>query len=280
LKYPNQYSNELQLLAQVEETMQALLPDTESTVRDAGYHHLTAGGSRVRAKLAIQAACALGLDEPASVAISSATEILHNASLLHDDLQDSDPIRRGQEAVWKKFGKNAAICTGDLFLSAAYAALARCRTERLTELICHMHQNTEKVISGQQADLEADTYTKKAYEKIARMKSGPLLGLPVELCLIAAGYSTFVPLAQQASYEIAIAYQVTDDIQDMDKDKVKGALNYTSLLTGSPTEVIDEARAYASERAKKAQRAAADLPNGSGFGLNLLAQRFIYANEH
>jgi len=274
----SRYQYELQLLAHVEDMMLSLLPDTASTIREAGYHHLTAGGSRVRARLALQAAYALGLSEQTSVAISSATEILHNASLLHDDLQDADTVRRGKEAVWQKFGKNAAVCTGDLFISASYAALACCKNERLNELVAHMHYNTEEVIVGQQADLEASDYSQQAYEKIAMMKSGPLLGLPVELCLIAAGRADSISTAQQASYEIAIAYQVTDDIQDMDQDREKGALNFTSLLVGSRDEVIAQAKVYASERARKAKRLAAELPHGSGRGLDLLAQRFVDAN--
>lgn len=266
---------ELPLLSQVEQRMLSLLPEAPSTIRAAGYHHLTAGGSRVRARLALVTADALQLDHDTSVAISSACEILHNASLLHDDLQDGDATRRGTEAVWKKFGKNAAICTGDLFISAAYAALAFCTTPKLSRLITHMHLNTEAVILGQQADLEAKDYTYDGYADIAKMKSGPLLGLPVELCLLAAGHEEAVTIARRASYEIAIAYQVADDIHDMDSDMAKGAFNFTSLLAGSRADIVREAKMFASERAKEAQRLSGLLPYDSGKGLASLAQRFI-----
>ena len=268
-------SVELRLLSQVEDRMLSLLPNVPSTVRDAGRYHLMAGGSRVRARLALQAAEALELDDNTSVSISSAVEILHNASLLHDDLQDVDITRRGQDAVWKKFGKNAAICTGDLLISAAYAALVGCNEDTLHSLITHMHQNTENVILGQQADLEAEHLTQDKYIAIAKMKSGPLLGLPVELCLIAAGQMEAVKNARQASYEIAVAYQVSDDIQDMDRDKKKGAMNFTSLSKGPRADLIEKAKLFASERALEAQRLAGLLPCGSGRGLILLAEHFI-----
>ena len=72
----------------------------------------------------MHAGLALGLSEPDVLCLAASAELLHNASLVHDDLQDQDGMRRGAPAVWKKYGSNVAICTGDLMLSAAYAALS------------------------------------------------------------------------------------------------------------------------------------------------------------
>ena len=101
---------------------QLLLPNL-SLVADAARYHFSAGGSRIRAQLGLAAAAALNLSPQASLACALAPELLHNASLVHDDLQDEDTMRRTRPAVWSRFGKDIAISTGDLLISAAYVAL-------------------------------------------------------------------------------------------------------------------------------------------------------------
>ena len=141
-------------LADVEAEMADQVSRADGLIRQAALYHLSSGGSRVRAKLALQSANALGLGVKTSLAIASACELLHNASLVHDDLQDGDAYRRGDIAVWKKFGTNAAICLGDMMVSAAYAALCSAQNEKLPALVMHMHQRVSDVIKGQHADLE------------------------------------------------------------------------------------------------------------------------------
>ena len=98
---------------------------SQSSAQLAAIYHLRSGGRRVRARLAIQACSALGLSEDDALCIAAVVELLHNASLIHDDLQDQEKLRHGCVTVWTKFGTNVAICTGDLMLSAAYGALCR-----------------------------------------------------------------------------------------------------------------------------------------------------------
>ena len=93
-------------MADVETTMIDLLACEDGVMAQAARHHLGSGGGRARARLALQSANALKLSFDTSRAISAACELLHNASLVHDDLQDGDTVRRGEFAVWKKFGSN------------------------------------------------------------------------------------------------------------------------------------------------------------------------------
>ena len=208
-------------------------------------------------------------------AISAACELLHNASLVHDDLQDRDTVRRGEEAVWKKFGSNTAICLGDLMVSAAYAAIASAPVDRMSEMIAHMHKRVSDVIGGQHADLENDCTTIAEYNEVARMKSGPLLGLPVELCLMAANFSDHVSAAMAASDAIAIAYQTTDDISDVERDIEVGGLNFLMVVEGDMTSRTLAARLHASEYSRAAIAIAKTLPYGSGHGLIALAEKFV-----
>ena len=262
-------------MADVETTMIDLLACEDGVIAQAARHHLGSGGGRVRALLALQSADALKLSFDTSRAISAACELLHNASLVHDDLQDGDTVRRGEPAVWKKFGANTAICLGDLMLSAAYAAIASAPVGRLPEMIAHMHRRVSDVIGGQHADLESDCTTIAEYNEIARMKSGPLLGLPVELCLIAADRPAHVSAAMAASDAIAIAYQTTDDISDAERDTEAGGLNFLSIVQGDMKSRVQAAHLHAREYAQTAIAIAKTLPDGSGNGLIALTKKFI-----
>ena len=239
-------------MADVETAMTDLLARDDGVMAQAARYHLASGGGRARARLALESAHALNLSFATTRSISAACELLHNASLVHDDLQDGDTVRRGKTAVWKKFGSNTAICLGDLMVSAAYAAIASAPGDQLATMIAHMHQRVGDVIGGQHADLESNCKTIAEYNDVARMKSGPLLGLPVELCLIAANRQASVSAAMTASDAIAIAYQTIDDISDAERDIEAGGLNFLAMLQGDMTTRTCVARQHASDFARSA----------------------------
>ena len=83
-----------------------------SLLRRMANYHMQSEGKRLRAILPLLVAEALGVDPGRVVPFAAACEMLHNASLVHDDLQDGDSIRRGQPAVWRKFGTPQAINLG------------------------------------------------------------------------------------------------------------------------------------------------------------------------
>ncbi|MEO1336111.1 MAG: polyprenyl synthetase family protein, partial [Myxococcota bacterium] len=85
--------------------------------------HLFTGGKRLRAKLALASLDALDGPSEAAIPWAAACELLHNATLVHDDLQDGDPVRRGRFAVWVRHGQAQAINAGDLLLMLPFIAL-------------------------------------------------------------------------------------------------------------------------------------------------------------
>ncbi len=199
-------------------------------------HHLESGGSRTRAKIGVCAGNALALHARDTVAIAAAAELLHNASLIHDDLQDVAPVRRGEPAVWKLFGADIAICAGDALISAAYSVLAAATEGALTPaLIRTTHDATARAIDGQARELtlEADTVSDfDTYQEIAGEKSGALLGLPLELALTAAGHANYSTVAREAATSLAIAYQIADDLEDeqFDMQSTARCLNAVVVL--------------------------------------------------
>lgn len=254
-------------LVQVERLMLELVVQDTGDAGMAAAHHLSAGGARIRARLALHAGRALGRPESECIAVAAACELLHNASLVHDDLQDRDKRRRGQAAVWHRHGDAVAICVGDLLLSAAYGALGRAGTEAAA-LSMRMHRRVGDVIRGQCSDLAwqgGANPSLENYERIASGKSAPLLVLPLELALTLAGRSDAVLAAAAAGSLFAIGYQIADDLQDADQDAASQELNIVSVLASAgETAPVDRARDLAILRFQQAHAAASALPSGSG----------------
>jgi len=255
--------------------------EARSDTSRAAAYHLASGGQRVRARLALSSGKALGLTDADAVSIASCVELLHNASLVHDDLQDREQYRRGVETVCAAYGHHIAICTGDLLLSAAYAALTYFSNPRLLpRLMSLVHERTSVVISGQCAGL---TPTGNAapdmalYEKIAAEKSGSLLSLPMELVMIASGKHKWIDGARRAAEHFAVGYQIVDDMEDVAQDTGSHAVNAVLVLKASESgdirRALSKAREYGLRHLAQAISGGESLPDGSGDLLKELAQK-------
>ena len=250
---------------------------SQSVAVSAANYHLQAGGSRVRGQCALHAGLMLGLSESDAICVAAAAELLHNASLIHDDLQDSDDTRRGLPAVWKKFGPNVAICAGDLMLSAAYASLGGLRDSRqVPALLTLVHARTALAIQGQCEDLGASKNTPinlGEYIKVVTAKSGELLSLSLELPFVASGKQNWVAQARDAAEAFAVAYQIADDLADVLLDKESGSLNIICILeSGEPgMNALASARLLGNQYLDKAIALSRELPFDSGATLGKLS---------
>lgn len=271
-----------QAMVLVEAKMVSLLSSNSSSSETsktltATREHLASGGHRVRAKLALQASQALGLSIDDAVILAATSELLHNASLIHDDLQDREQHRRGAEAVWVAYGEDVAICAGDLLISAAYGVLASfSNPQSLPALLKLVHERTAEVIHGQCSDLaaKADGITDiEIYKKIVVGKSGALLSLPLELAFAGAGEISAMALARQAAADFAIGYQVADDMNDIERDLQSSphCVNALIVLRSSGDQAHAQARELALNHLKLARETASTLPNDSGRLLKELA---------
>lgn len=232
------------------------------------HYHLASGGSRTRARLAIQAGHAIGLDAQTCTALAACCELVHNASLLHDDIQDGDRQRRGREAAWSLFDINTAMCAGTLMLSTAFGVIAP--INRPTGLLTtHLHQRIADLICGQTLDLAytAQSIDMQTYLKIAMRKSGSLLALPLELAMLAAQNHEAVPIAKAAGESFAVAYQIADDCQDVSQDLARGHCNIIGIMKSAgvaTSHATTEALSIAQQYLAQAEQHATDLPNDSG----------------
>jgi len=278
-------SNPNSLLGKVENHMlealrgESKLVIAESTVlSEAIEYHLRSGGQRLRARLALSAGKALGLSDEDSIAIASAVELIHNASLIHDELQDGDQFRRSLQSVWSKFGSKVAICCGDFYLSTAYACLTTInKTPALPKMIHIMHQRIAEASYGQSADLTIrnDQLTLEAYLEVVMAKSGALISLPLDLVLLLAGHDQARPLANQACKDFAVGFQILDDLRDMANDSrsadgiyrfnITAIFDHQSYGLAMSNDAIQSAKDIAIEHLKRSELSLIQLPSKAGF---------------
>ena len=188
-------------------------------------YHLSTGGKRLRALLPLATAEALGADATDLRAFAAACEILHNATLVHDDLQDGDTVRRGQPTVWAHYGEARAINLGDamlyytLVLARRLGGTAEMR-ERLTDRIL---RETLRVIDGQEREFllqQIERPSKEEYFTMVEGKTSGLFALPVAGAAMFCGASDDVIEAlERATGHLGVLFQIQDDVLDLYGDK-------------------------------------------------------------
>ena len=195
---------------------------------NALHYHFQAGGSRSRARLTYQISEAFSFTAEECAWLACIPELLHNASLIHDDLQDLGQERRNQPSLWYQYNSDIALCAGDYLISAAYACVAKLNSTHISDLITTIHAHVNDVIKGQINDLSQDKNQSlddiTAYERISAKKSGPLLAMCLTLPLVYSNQKQFVSLANTALEHFAIGYQIHDDIHDIEQDQAKNGI--------------------------------------------------------
>ena len=175
------------------------------------------GGKLLRPSLVCFSCEALGGDYRKALPFACALELVHNFSLIHDDVQDRDELRRGRPTVWVVFGTEQAINAGDglytLALRVALAARDVLPAKSVLEGIEALIDATYRMIEGQVLDisLEGNNATVAEYLEMARKKTGALLACALELGAIAAGNPGFRDSLRELGEILGLAFQIRDD---------------------------------------------------------------------
>ena len=240
-----------------------------SALHDAIRYHYQTSGSEARAALCLSASIALGITPDAAIRLAASVETLHNASLIQDDLQDGDEIRRGKTSIWKKFSPDIAINATDLLIASAFELVASAGSDSAHRLVTTMNRAIARTLQGQTKDLNAvrDLGVDQAIA-VAKEKSGPLFSLSLELPLVLAGHFYFLRTAREAGAAFGIGYQIFDDINDAARDRESGNLSNLALLLGSSGDTtlssLEGAEGLAHHYLQEAASGATALPNGCG----------------
>lgn len=179
---------------------------------------MSQGGKRIRPLLALMASDLFCGDIEKAKPSAIAIEILHNFTLLHDDIMDESPIRRGMPTVYKKYNKNTAILSGDTMFAKAILFLIKSDAKHIPALVETLTKASIEVCEGQAYDMDFETRNDvkiEEYIKMITLKTGVLLGSALKLGAITANASQKdIDYLYDFGINIGIAFQLQDDILD------------------------------------------------------------------
>ena len=224
-------------LGMVDEKLREMVKSQEQVLTDASLHVIDAGGKRLRPTVTILAYRALGgRDIRKIVDIAAGFELIHSATLIHDDINDGGSTRRGRATVYKKFGLHDAIVTGDFLFTKAFqlggtfdktvvdTTADACAALAEGEILQNRYRHKK--------DLTIDTYLQVAERKTAQpIKAGAMVG-----GYLAGGSSEEVASLGKYGLDLGVAFQIVDDILDFTGDEKKtGKMVGNDLKEGNLT---------------------------------------------
>ena len=179
---------------------------------------LQIGGKRLRPILTLIAADLFSGDYHKALNAAAAVEVFHNFSLIHDDIMDKAPLRRGKATVHQKWNLNIGILSGDAMLVKAYQLLDSYPAEIFTPLTQLLSRTALQVCEGQQWDMDFETETEvpiDTYLQMIRYKTAVLVGAALQMGAIVVGASgNDQELLYNFGEKIGLAFQLQDDYLD------------------------------------------------------------------
>ncbi len=216
---------------------------------------LGGGGKRIRSVLVLLACEAVGGKRKEALHASAATEILHNFTLVHDDIMDHARSRRGRATVHMKWDTNVAILVGDELLALAYRALLRTRSTNIQEISGIFTEGVVEVCEGQAYDKEFESRARVSvddYLVMIQKKTGKMVAVATEIGGLVGKASPSQRLALRRYGElVGRAFQIQDDLLDIVGDEKEfGKTIGGDLVEGKRTYLLLEAlrRAHGKDR--------------------------------
>jgi geranylgeranyl diphosphate synthase type II len=186
---------------------------------------LDLGGKRLRPLLALLSYNLFQPDPERIVHIATGIEVFHNFTLMHDDIMDEAPLRRGEPTVHKKWSEGIGILSGDVMLVKAYERLEQVDDNKVVQVLQTFNACASEVCEGQQVDMnfeQMEQVSEEAYLEMIRQKTAVLLGFSMELgAILADAPENHQSLLKKFGVNIGLGFQLKDDLLDVYGDQSK-----------------------------------------------------------
>ena len=216
------------------------LPARPADLYDPINYTLGLGGKRLRPLLVLASCQMFGseIDEAINPAIG--IELFHNFTLLHDDIMDQAPLRRGKETVYKKWNPNVAILAGDTMFALANKYMLRTRQQAISQVMELFNQTAIEVCEGQQYDMDYEHQENVSiadYIEMIRLKTAVLLAASLKTgAIIAGAEAADCNYIYQFGINIGLAFQLKDDLLDVYGVQEKfGKVSGGDIIAGKKT---------------------------------------------
>lgn len=220
-----------------------ILKEHPATLYEPLKYLLSGGGKRIRPVLMIFCCEAAGGKMEDAVYASAAIELLHNFTLVHDDIMDNADTRRGKETLHKKWNDNVAILSGDHLIGMAYMNLIKTNSGRLNEIVSSFTEGILEVCEGQSFDKEFEIRKDVRLSEYLMMigkKTARMLETSAEVgALIGNGSDEIIHNLKKYASNLGIAFQILDDLLDINASEEQlGKKIGGDLLEGKKTFLI------------------------------------------
>lgn len=255
----NSKEEQKRLLELTEKRLSELIPNIEpKAIYEPFRYIMEEGGKRIRPILTMLACGAICGTPDKAVDAACAIEILHNFTLVHDDIMDNSPIRRGKETIHQKWDEPTAIIAGDTMVGYAYRILNAYNTgARYPQIVEAMNKALIEVCEGQSYDMQFNTNKNVKIDEYIMM-IGKKTSILLQACASLGGNIAEANPEQLKSlddyaYNLGIAFQIQDDLLDITADQAKfGKQIGQDLLEGKKAFLILKARELAKDAEDKA----------------------------
>lgn len=203
-------------LVAVEESLSNIVNSDVTTLHDAGHHIIGSGGKRMRPQIVLLSYLAAGgTDVKLAAPLAAAIELVHTATLVHDDINDHSLTRRGEVTVHARWGRTFALLTGDYLFAKVYELMAPYGTDyniiMANACVQLVEGETLQAAAAKAGDMSRDTYKTIIARKTASLfEAGARMGT-----MLAGGNEDMINALREYGYNLGMAFQIVDDILDI-----------------------------------------------------------------
>ncbi|MFP3162904.1 MAG: geranylgeranyl diphosphate synthase [Acidianus hospitalis] len=249
-----------EIIKNVNEEIEKYIKGEPKELYDASIYLLKAGGKRLRPLITVASSDLFSGDRKRAYKAAAAVEILHNFTLIHDDIMDEDTLRRGMPTVHVKWGVPMAILAGDLLHAKAFEVLSEALegldSKRFYMGLSEFSKSVIIIAEGQAMDMEFENrqdVTEEEYLEMIKKKTAQLFSCSAFLGgLVSGAEDKDLELLKEFGLNLGIAFQIIDDILGLTADeKELGKPVYSDIREGKKTILVIKALSLASEAERK-----------------------------